>query len=143
MREFGYTNPILINSDNMIIAGHARYQAAQELGLTDVPTILIDLPYEKAVAYVIADNRLAELAEEDTDLMRELLQEVSEIPDFDIESVGFSASDINDLMTVPDFEPIPESEVPRLDKKQFVICPCCGQSFDPAGAEKIEGGLED
>ena len=57
--EFGWTNPILVAQDNMVVAGHARLQAALELGFTQVPVITLDLPYEKAVAYVIADNRLA------------------------------------------------------------------------------------
>lgn len=98
MREFGFTSPILISQDNMVIAGHARLKAAQEIGLSEVPTIFIDLPYEKAVAYVIADNQLAKLAEEDRDLLGELLQGINDIPDFDIEAVGFSSEDIDSLL---------------------------------------------
>ena len=98
MREFGFTSPILISQDNMVIAGHARLKAAQEIGLSEVPTIFIDLPYEKAVAYVIADNQLAKLAEEDRDLLGELLQGINDIPDFDIEAVGFSSDDIDSLL---------------------------------------------
>jgi 3'-phosphoadenosine 5'-phosphosulfate sulfotransferase (PAPS reductase)/FAD synthetase len=97
MREFGFTSPILISQDNMVIAGHARLKAAQEIGLSKVPTIFIDLPYEKAVAYVIADNQLAKLAEEDRDLLGELLEGALSIPDFDIEAVGFSSEDIDSL----------------------------------------------
>jgi hypothetical protein len=98
MREFGFTSPVLISQDNMVIAGHARLKAAQEIGLSEVPTIFIDLPYEKAVAYVIADNQLAKLAEEDRDLLGELLQGINDIPDFDIEAVGFSSEDIDTLL---------------------------------------------
>ncbi|WP_319508908.1 ParB/Srx family N-terminal domain-containing protein [uncultured Methanolobus sp.] len=56
MSEFGWTNPILVTADKMVVAGHARLQAALELGFTEVPVITLDLPYEKAVAYVIADK---------------------------------------------------------------------------------------
>ena len=98
MREFGFTSPVLISQDNMVIAGHARLKAAQEIGLSEVPTIFIDLPYEKAVAYVIADNQLAKLAEEDRDLLGELLEGALGIPDFDIEAVGFSSEDIDSLL---------------------------------------------
>ena len=98
MREFGFTSPILVSQDNMVIAGHARLKAAQEIGLSEVPTIFIDLPYEKAVAYVIADNQLAKLAEEDRDLLGELLEGALSIPDFDIEAVGFSSEDIDTLL---------------------------------------------
>lgn len=98
MREFGFTSPILISQNNMVIAGHARLKAAQEIGLSEVPTIFIDLPYEKAVAYVIADNQLAKLAEEDRDLLGGLLEGALGIPDFDIEAVGFSSEDIDSLL---------------------------------------------
>lgn len=98
MREFGFTSPILVAQNNMILAGHARLEAANQLGLQEVPTIFIDLPYEKAVAYVLADNQLAKLAEEDRDLLAELLQEVSEIPDFDFEATGFELGDLDELL---------------------------------------------
>lgn len=98
METFGYTQPILINSDNMIIAGHGRLLAVKELGLTEVPTIKIDLPYEKAVAYVLADNRLAEIAETDDRLVAEILQETSEIPGFDLEAVGYATDELDTLL---------------------------------------------
>lgn len=104
MREFGFTSPILLSQDNMVIAGHARLQAATELGLAEVPTIFIDLPYEKAVAYVIADNQLARLAEVDTELMRDLLEGVLQIPDFDIEAIGFDLDEVNGLLDVEPLE---------------------------------------
>jgi len=104
MGEFGWTNPILVAQDNMIIAGHARYEAAKQLGLGEVPTIFIDLPYEKAVAYVVADNRLAELAESDDSLLCELLKEVAELPDFDMEAVGFSEEEFNNILSSVPFE---------------------------------------
>lgn len=104
MREFGFTSPILLSQDNMVIAGHARLQAATELGLAEVPTIFIDLPYEKAVAYVIADNQLARLAETDTELMMELLEGVLQIPDFDIEAIGFDLDEVNGLLDVEPLE---------------------------------------
>jgi hypothetical protein len=98
MKEFGWTNPILIADDNMVVAGHARLQAATELGFTEVPIIKLDMPYEKAVAYVIADNRLAELAETDNILMQELLSEVAQIPDFDFEATGFTIDELDDML---------------------------------------------
>ena len=110
MREFGFTSPILVSQDNMVIAGHARLKAAQEIGLSEVPTIFIDLPYEKAVAYVIADNQLAKLAEEDRDLLGELLEGALSIPDFDIEAVGFSSEDIDSLLQSGEVGEVVEDE---------------------------------
>jgi len=92
--EFGWTNPILATKDGMIVAGHARLEAAKQLNINEVPVIYLDMPYEKAIAYVIADNRLAELAETDTGLLSELLGELSALPDFDVELTGFSLDEI-------------------------------------------------
>src|SRR6266567_4250819 len=63
IREFGFTNPILVNADNTIIAGHGRVLAAKLLGMTKVPTVRLDqLSEDQVRAYVIADNKLAEKA---------------------------------------------------------------------------------
>lgn len=102
MREFGFTAPVLIDAANMIVAGHARHVAALDLGLTQIPTIRLDLPYEKAVAYVIADNRLAELAEVDSDLLSEILENVTQIEDFDLESIGYNEDDVKSLFETGD-----------------------------------------
>lgn len=98
MREFGWTNPILISQDNMIIAGHARYEAAKQLGFTEVPTIYIDLPYNKAVSYVLADNRLAEIAEQDDEQLNTLLESVYNDAEIDIEALGFTDGEIDRIL---------------------------------------------
>lgn len=151
MREFGFTSPILVSQDNMVIAGHARLKAAQEIGLSKVPTIFIDLPYEKAVAYVIADNQLAKLAEEDRDLLGELLQGINDIPDFDIEAVGFSSEDIDTLLKSG--EPVEvvedefnsgevedgrckEGDLWQLGKHRLI----CADSTDSASISRLMGG---
>ena len=98
METFGYTNPVIINKDNMVVAGHGRLLAAKELGFTEIPTIKLDLPYEKAVAYVLADNRLAELAENDDKLTAEILEMVKDNPDIDMEAVGYNDSEMETLL---------------------------------------------
>jgi len=63
IREFGFTNPVLIDADNRIIAGHGRVEAARLLGYQSVPTVRLDyLTKDQIRVYIIADNRLAELA---------------------------------------------------------------------------------
>jgi len=94
MTEFGFTNPILIDEHNGIIAGHGRLRAAQELGIDTVPTILLEgLTEAQRKAYVIADNKLALNASWDMEL---LLDEISSLraEDFDIDLLGFDLSEL-------------------------------------------------
>lgn len=150
IEEFGWTNPILISQDNMIIAGHGRYKAAQELGLEQVPTIFIDLPYEKAVAYVIADNRLAELAEEDSNMLAELLQDIDEGL---LDAIGFCQDDIDELLAdieagmpaeIVEDEPPEAPEDPISQRGDVWILGkhrlMCGDSTDTADVAKLMDG---
>lgn len=87
--EFGFTNPILVDDSNTIIAGHGRAMAALELGLDSVPTIeLKDLTKTQIKAYVIADNQLALNAGWDFDQLEIEISELKEL-DFDIDILGF------------------------------------------------------
>ncbi|MDP2217470.1 MAG: site-specific DNA-methyltransferase [Methanolobus sp.] len=149
MREFGWTNPILIASDNMVVAGHARLQAALELGFTEVPVITLDLPYEKAVAYVIADNRLAELAETDTEMLARLLHEITDIPDFDLEATGYTLDDVDSLLgSITPLEVV-EDEPPEPPEEPVTVLGdiwelgnhrlLCGDSTDPDQVAKLMG----
>lgn len=63
IQQFGFTNPLLVDENNIILAGHARWQAAKALGLKSVPVIVLGgLSEAKKRAYVLADNKIAELA---------------------------------------------------------------------------------
>jgi len=96
--EFGFTNPILVDANQGIIAGHCRLMAAQKLGLTTVPIIeLTHLSEAQKRAYVIADNRLALDAGWDMEL---LAREMAALKDegFDVELTGFSGDEIDELL---------------------------------------------
>ena len=96
--EFGFNNPILVDSKDGIVAGHGRLLAAQKLGLLQVPVVVLDhLTDTQRRAYVIADNKLAELAGWDEDL---LAGEVSALAaeDFDLSLVGFTDEEITALL---------------------------------------------
>lgn len=87
IEEFGFRNPIIIDSDDVIIAGHTRLRAAKSLGMTQVPTICADdLTDEQVKAFRLADNKVAELATWD---MAALDQELNEILSIDMEDFGF------------------------------------------------------
>ena len=92
IETFGWTNPILIDQDRQIVAGHGRLAAAKLLGLEEIPAIrLSDLSKAQVQAYVIADNRLAELAGWDEELLSIEMKALCEIElDFDIEVIGFN-----------------------------------------------------
>ena len=100
IETFGWTNPILIDGSGGVIAGHGRLEAAKLLGVDRVPTIrLADMSEAQIRAYVIADNRLAELAGWDDELLAIELQALSEIDlDFDIEITGFAMAEIDTLI---------------------------------------------
>jgi hypothetical protein len=129
IREFGFTNPILTDGDAGVIAGHGRLMAAQQLGLETVPTIeLKHLTAAQRRAYVIADNRLAEDAGFDPDLLRIELASLKEM-DFDLDLTGFDPLEVDKLfMNDQDTEDETEGgAVGTLDGK--VCCPSCGHEF--------------
>lgn len=100
IRTFGFLNPVLIGSDGIVIAGHGRVAAAKQLGMSEVPTIeLAHLSDAERRAYVIADNRLAELAGWDRDILTIELQSLAEMElDFDLEITGFETAELDLLL---------------------------------------------
>ncbi|MFV0503740.1 MAG: site-specific DNA-methyltransferase [Lachnospirales bacterium] len=102
LREFGFVNPILIDRDFNIIAGHGRVLAAKEDGMKTVPCVFVDhLTEAQKKAYIIADNRLAEDAGWDKDLLSVELESLKEL-DFDIDLLGFDAAELNTLLNSAD-----------------------------------------
>jgi DNA modification methylase len=102
IQEFGWTNPVLVDGANGVIAGHGRLTAARRLGLTEVPVIeLAHLSPEQKRAYVIADNRLALEAGWDDELLALELEELSEAG-FDVLFTGFDEGEIEALLNSPD-----------------------------------------
>jgi DNA modification methylase len=98
IQEFGFTNPILVGEDDGIIAGHGRLAAAMDLGLTEVPVIVLGhLTAEQRRAYVLADNKLALNAGWDEELLATELQEL-QLADFDLSLLGWSDEELADLL---------------------------------------------
>ena len=110
IREFGFNNPILIDSQNGIIAGHGRVLAAQQLGLADVPCIRLGhLTDTQRRAYILADNKLAEIGGGwDEEMLGLELADLRET-DFDLGLLGFDARAIEDFLNPP--EPYSEEAV--------------------------------
>jgi ParB-like chromosome segregation protein Spo0J len=119
MREFGFTNPVIVDDDNVVLAGHGRLEAARQEGLTHVPVIrLAHLTDAQKRAYVVADNRIAELAGWDRETLAiELGELVDLLPaaGIDISVTGFESAEIDLLLDdMAASRPDPEDAVPPL-----------------------------
>ncbi|EED9388538.1 nuclease [Salmonella enterica subsp. enterica] len=100
IREFGFTNPVLIDEKNELIAGHGRLAAAEILELAEVPAIrLKNLSEKQKKAYRIADNKLALNAGWDMQLLAEEVRELMD-DDFDIDLLGFHETEIDEMLAV-------------------------------------------
>jgi ParB family transcriptional regulator, chromosome partitioning protein len=122
MTEFGFTNPILIDERNGIIAGHGRLQAAQELGIKLVPTITLKgLTEAQRKAYVIADNQLALNAGWDLDALRFEIESLND-EDFDLSLIGFDSDELGKLLDINANLPIlPTGEKDPFQQKAFML----------------------
>lgn len=116
IEEYGFTNPILVNEEKVILAGHTRREAAILAGLEKVPYIVVDgLTEAQQKAYRLADNKLSELSIWDEDLLKEELEDLLD-EDYDISLTGFSGVDLTDLLKdEEDLEDI-EPEEPKEKK---------------------------
>jgi len=128
IREFGFVNPVLIDGSKNIIAGHGRVEAAKREGIDEVPCVFVEhLTDTQRKAYILADNRLAEDAGWDMDILKLELDALAEL-DFDMAEFGFDTE-------------FPQDETPEaielkggdraIDAKQY-RCPKCGFVFEVA-----------
>ena len=153
IRRFGFTNPVLVDADGGIIAGHGRVEAAKLLRLESVPTIRLDqMTEEEKRAYVLTDNKLAQNAGWDQALLAVELQYLVEI-DFDVELTGFEAAEID--LVIESFDPSNTAEaetVPLPDSSQPAVSELgdlwqlgrhrllCGDARDPEALKVLMAG---
>jgi ParB-like chromosome segregation protein Spo0J len=108
--EFGFVNPVLVDSEAGVIAGHGRLAAARDLGLAEVPVVVLDhLTEAQKRAYVIADNKLALNAGWDMSLLQAELGDLGDM-DFDLSLLGFNDDELKDLLSedVEELDGMPE-----------------------------------
>ena len=128
IREFGFTNPVLVDGENGVIAGHGRLAAARSLGLKTVPCIeLGHLTEKQKRALVIADNKLALNGAWNEDFLRVELTELKELG-ADLELIGFDPMEIADITLGKDVE-FRDYDESAADDVQLITCPECGKSF--------------
>lgn len=131
IKEFGFRNPIILDKDNVIIAGHTRYKASQQLKLKEVPCIYAnDLTEEQVKAFRLADNKVSEVAEWDRDLLAGELQDIFNL---DMTDFGFMDFEKEDIFNIDD-ELVDEWTEPENKKLQ---CPCCGEILDSRLFKKV------
>ena len=154
IRQFGFTNPVLVDAEGHIIAGHGRVEAAKLLAMGEVPTICLDhLTEAQKRAYVLADNRLAELAGWDRELLALELGELAALDlDFDIGITGFDTAAVDLLLDEKKpSKPKKEDEVPEPLEGPPVTQPgdlwClgphrlyCGDARDGAAYQRLLDG---
>ncbi len=150
IREYGWTNPVLVDGENGVIAGHARLLAARKLGLRVVPVIeLAHLTEAQKRAYMLADNQLALNAEWDADLLRIELTDLEAL-DIDLGSLGFSQeelskfmSEVTDGATDPDSIPAPPDEAVTRKGDLWILGDhrlLCGDSGNAADVDRLLDG---
>lgn len=126
IKEFGFKNPIIIDKNNVIIAGHTRLESAKRLGMKEVPIIHADdLTEEQVKAFRLADNKVSEKAEWNFELLDEELEDL----DINMEDFGFENVDIN--LDIDDSEFVQDTEITKnKDDKKEIICPNCGEKIE-------------
>ena len=149
IREFGFINPVIIDGDYGIIAGHGRVVAAQEEGLAEVPCVLVDhLTEAQKKAYILADNRYAQDAGWDEEMLRIEIEGLQGM-DFDVSLTGFRDDEITDLFALKD----DGVDDPTGNNKEFGEeefgdeefeheCPRCGFHFNGSGRNSSGVGRE-
>ena len=129
--EFGFTNPVLIDAEGGIIAGHGRVMAAEHLGMGNVPCLRLSyLSEAQKRAYIIADNKLAMNAGWDESVLAIELGELEDLG-FDLELTGFSQDEMQRINNPVDN--YPESSAKEIDPDDYQMghtCPKCGFEFD-------------
>jgi DNA modification methylase len=150
LAKFGQQKPIVVNADNVIVAGNGTMQAAKELGWKEINIVRTDLKGSDITAFGIADNRTSELAEWDDKVLSELLEGLK-AEDFDLSAIGFDIDDMNEMigdknkegLTDPDDVPEPPKvpktklgDIWQLGNHRLM----CGDSTDALQIERLMDG---
>lgn len=139
IKEFGFINPILIDENMNVIAGHGRIEAAKKLGFKKLPSIVISgLSDVQRKAYILADNRLSELAEWDNKLVATELKFLKE-SNFDTDLTGFLYDDI-DFSFLESDNDLKDKKENKQKEEKYCECPRCKCVFKKN--EILQHGIE-
>jgi len=123
IKRFGFLTPVIIDDANMLLCGHARVEAAAQIGMTSVPSVRVEhLSEPEKRAFVIADNRLAECASWDEEILKKELRFLSKIEvDFDFSTIGFETADVDLLLDAPESANNDDDKLPELSADQIPV----------------------
>jgi len=154
IRQFGFNNPILIDDNGTVIAGHARLEAAKRAGLTEVPTIRIaHLSSAEVKAFRLAEQRLGELGTWDTEALVLEIQEIIALDEFEIDLLGWETAEIDimldtpaegaddpadDAVDPPTAPAVREGDLWLLGRHRLL----CGTALDPASWTRLMDGKQ-
>ena len=150
IKEFGFINPVIIDSDYGIIAGHGRVLGAQKLGMKEVPCLFVeDLTDTQKRAYILADNKLALDAGWDDEILKQEIKALDDL-NFDVSIAGFDIDDFDFTQEDIEFQEDDydvDSHIPEIPKAKYgdiyqlgehIVM--CGDSTNPEDIEKLTGG---
>jgi len=139
IQAFGFNNPILVDEKGEILAGHGRLEAAKFLGLKTVPTLRVGhLSATEKRAYLLADNRTAELAEWDLDTLATELGDLLDL-DFEVELTGFDLDEVQDILDIPDEDAAVKDAVADDSAEDETVKPCSRVAVSRSGDEWLLG----
>lgn len=128
IRQFGFTNPVLIRREGGIIAGHGRVLAASKLHLPLIPCIVLDLDDLQAQAYAILDNQVAIRAGWNVEILMEEIEDLAE-KGFSYSDLGFTDEEMESMVGGDAVAPLEDEEEEAKPESDTTICPKCHHEF--------------
>ena len=145
IKRFGFASPIIARMDGEVIAGHTRLKAAQQLGLDRVPVRYMDLDPADAKLLALTDNRVAEVAEWDDDLLSDILNEL-QADGVDIEGIGWDSDELAEIMALGAEDPEVDPYTNKIETPVYEITgdnPNESELFDTARTDELQRQIKD
>lgn len=148
--SYGYLQPIVVDADHVVVVGHTRLQALQQMGVTEVPVYVTNLPEDKVREYRLVDNRTSELTTWDNEALVQELRRMEQglldqfFPDFDLEVEALAASAVTNEDVAKAVDNINKLKPVQVVQTTDVTCPACFHTFQvrtnslPGGQEFLE-----
>ena len=139
MREWGWTNPVLVDEDGGIIAGHGRVMAARKLGMTEVP-VIVAAGWTEAQkrAYVIADNKLALNAGWDFEVLEAEIRALEE-EDFNLKLLGFNEKELEAIIDLEGADDVGDDDEPKDESRNLLLIECVSERELETLFEELQG----